>query len=216
MASVCFACGLTTDANGNLIVNTGGHTWPFTCTEASGGAPLYCDPTSGELVGAPPKYVRSGFVVASYGTGELTHFAPVSPSFTTLSGFARLTIVNPSSCYPMQADVRFGVNHGDFENNKQPFTDFGTNESRVELVPIYSATGTTADISSDPGGHQIWGGAAFESLDSQGASSLRSHVIPPGGTAFFDVGATIRVDVYNGDTQLQNYQTFIYVLAYNA
>lgn len=222
MAKVCTACGLKANSDGNLVVNAGVLAdWTaagFTCDMANG-AGLYCDATDGVLRAAPEKFIRSGFAVASFGTGELTSFAPVSPApshpFTTLPGTATVTIANPSPCRPMNVDLRFGVNHGDFENNKQPFVDLGTNESRVELIPILTTVGTTADVVNNQGGHVIWGGAAFESLDSQGASSLRNFVIAAGATATFTIGATIRVDVYNGDTQLVNYQTFVDVRAYN-
>lgn len=36
MARVCVSCGLTTDVDGRLIVNTGSAVWPFACAETSG------------------------------------------------------------------------------------------------------------------------------------------------------------------------------------
>lgn len=208
---VTTACGLSGDGTaGNplTVVTAAAVACP---ADSTAGSAIYCDPANNQLFGPAEKFHDRQFTTASFGSGQLTSFSAADGVTRTLAGFSSITIVNPSPCLDMNVVIRFGVGHGDFENGgNAPGA-----EARVELLPFFNSTGLVTDFVNNQGGHQIWGGTAFESDDTQGASSLRAGVIPAGGSARFDIGAQIKVDVYNGNAALLNYQTFIDVEAWS-
>lgn len=109
MARVCVGCGLTTDVDGLLIVNTVG-AWPFTCDQEDFGGGVYCSPVDGALRTAPPVVARNAST--SGGVSPADPITVTNGSTVTVDTID-VTLTNPSTCYSarallvMEADVHF-------------------------------------------------------------------------------------------------------------
>lgn len=93
MAKVCIGCGLSTDDDGNLIVNVADSaTFPNGC-DPTQGAPIYCT-DAGVLRGSPPT------LVAQQRTFENNAIVPpmAIPNVVTTVDSTSNPTVNPSSC----------------------------------------------------------------------------------------------------------------------
>jgi hypothetical protein len=94
MARVCVGCGLTTDAQGRLIVDTVGN-WPFSCDQEDHGGGIYCSPVDGALRTAPNVLARTATATGSSSSAPIT----VLENDTDTVGTISITLTNPSSCY---------------------------------------------------------------------------------------------------------------------
>lgn len=95
MARVCVGCGLTTDAEGLLIINAGS-TWPYACDQEDLGGAIYCSPVDGIVRTAPADLART-----VTNTGGITPGAPVTilNGADTTVDTVDITLTNPSTCY---------------------------------------------------------------------------------------------------------------------
>lgn len=199
--TVVTGCGLVGDGSlaNPLTVGTGGPVWPFACDETAG-ANVYCNIATGFLHVDPEKFHGHDTIVTSAGTGQLNAFgAPVGGAVTNVGSSNSVTIINPSSCRDLTVVLRVGVQHADFHS-------FTTGISRVELFANYSVSGSIV-VPTSALGHQLWEANGIAEYDTQGATSVRTHTIPPSGSATFTLQASMTLDSYNGNTTLSNYQT---------
>lgn len=90
---ICTGCGLTTDSNGNLIVNTGDAVWGYPCADTLG-ARIYCG--SDGILRADPQPLAT--IISLENSGYASGIA----IDTDLTEYALLEFdaVNPSGCLP--------------------------------------------------------------------------------------------------------------------
>lgn len=195
MARVCVGCGLTTDANGNLIVDvsgTAGDEFPVTtdCTVA-GGTHIYCDSATGVLYGEPEKFFRmrrfGKALTAANVNVDLTDLAPADNTKTNILTPISIVFENPSPCRPMNFLIESGISH--VRLNVIEFG--GEGDTEVEFGTELTVTGD-ASIPTGDTGHQIWAGNVFDSsqpnipnldltFDSMGARSYSNAIVIPAG-----------------------------------
>lgn len=105
-AKVCYNCGLTTNSDNELIVDTNEAVWPFTgdCSYTSG-SPVYCG-EDGALRTSPPGAIRSVNVDRnrSYSSEEIPD-EETAFGFRAADGGVSYTLTNPSSCYSAVVDI---------------------------------------------------------------------------------------------------------------
>lgn len=209
MSGVCFACGLTTDSSGNLIVNTNSANFATdfaSCSESAAGK-IYCL-SDGHLGTAPDSFVEFDFVTTQGFSGSLEQFAvsgiPIGgTSLSPLPGAtASFSVTNPSPCRTMALYLRVGVNHADFHS-------FTTGASRVEISGNFSASGALS-FPASPVGHQIWGATTNGTeMDSTGAYGTRLFILPAASSVTFTVQTYMTIFSSNGNTTLTNVQTYM-------
>lgn len=235
MSKVCFSCGLTTDSDGNLIVNTSG-TWPFAC-DITNGAPIYCDPTTGKLYLPPEKFRLTGNMVAhvsgtnligsaAFGSpdvgGDETQVVltsvdvlnsnPVAAVTTHDTGSATVSITNPSACRTMVVDLEVGVNHAFFR-----YSPGGGGISSVFIDSHLAVSGDFA-IPEFPVGHQIWMASGTTALqyDTENSVGRRQFTISAGGNLAFRLDGYMQLFSDNGNTTIRELSYILAWDAYNA
>lgn len=212
MARVCTSCGLTTDAQGRLIVNTGSATWPYGTCIYSNGIPIVCGADGVLRLAEPHKeHVRTVQVSSPLPSAQVTSAQFGSP---TVGGPNQVfgspitkTLVNPSSCLPMTVAVRFGVQH-------TVWTKAGAGDSGTLIGATLSndVTMVTADA------HQQWrhnGTVSSLVNDTMNSTSVFMFTLAAGATVTFSLQPYINVVTYNGSTSLTNLQFVLDVDAWN-
>jgi hypothetical protein len=146
---ICTGCGLTTDANGNLIVNTGDAVWDYPCSDTLGGR-IYCG--SDGILRADPQ------PLATIISLEKSDFAVDGTALdTNLTEYAALTFdaVNPSSCLPavvfytaeveVSVDLATGARYRVYINNNRyvDYTNAGATSATNVGWQISSSTAFT-------------------------------------------------------------------------
>lgn len=103
MARVCVGCGLTTDADGLLILNLP-DAWPFACDLEDFGGNLYCSPVDGIIRTSPPDLCRT-----NSNTGGVSPPDPITidEDDVDVVDTIDITLTNPSTCYSARAFVMF-------------------------------------------------------------------------------------------------------------
>lgn len=215
-SKVCTSCGFTTDEDGRLIVNTGGSAWPYECNQANG-EDLYCDPDTGRLHASPEKFYLNEELVVVHQTGDsdqLDDWVPIGVG-PTLVGSGTIDIVNPSLCRPMRLVARFGLEHAQF-------VIIGSGSTEIVIGVQVTVTGAIADTTGlQPAGHQSWRHSTTEAdfgriiFDSQRPQSLRRYTLPPGGTATFTLKGNLDARLYNGNSVLQAWRSYLEVMGYS-
>lgn len=213
MAKICTSCGLTTDSDGNLIVDVNDSAWPLTACAYTSGTPIYCG-TDGALRGPAEKFSQFNRIGKNFITengittdsqpNRMTHWEPTQSGVLTdissdgngtangAGGKAPLTftIPNPSKCLPFYVYMEAGISHAyvHYEGNPGSFT--------FEASAFITVTGALQNFTGHTG-HQIWGfdthGTHEEIVfDSMGA---RATVDPNGSDTKFTIaaGGTITV-----------------------
>lgn len=86
-------CGLSGQgtAASPLVANVG--TWPFACAQSANATDVYCDPTTGQLQGPPPK--TSTVQTAN---GGITPGSTPVPNVVTTIETATITLINTDPC----------------------------------------------------------------------------------------------------------------------
>lgn len=204
MPKLCTSCGLTTDDDGNLIVNVDG-AWPYTCAEATNGGAVYCDSVTGVLHVDPPPYYREfqGRVQINVGSADPTDAVFGSPDVGSGQdpgippATASFVVTNPSSCRPMTLYINHGIEHFLFTVTAP--TGVGL-QARGDVQP-QSRIDISGDggVLVDVGAHQHWG---FEAENGEifRADSMSnyidvatSYVLPAGGSCTVKLSGSLYV-----------------------
>lgn len=209
---VCIECGLTTDSEGRLIVNTGSSVWPYACDEGNG-ASLYCG-TDGILRAEPEKFTQfqQVFVTHIAASSEMNAAGLGTPMDTAndsaLTG--SLTVTNPSDCRAMTAVIEWGVRHAEGIINGVGLTNYQVG-ARLEN----SAAAILGDV------HQHWryngqDASSIISFDSMGSTRKTSVTIAAGASETFTVFGYFILADYNGDSQLSQWISSMDILSFNS
>ncbi len=87
-------CGLTTDAEGLLVLNT--QDWPWTCDQEDLGSGVYCSPVDGLVRADPPALARVATNSGGVNPGDpITVDEDDEVTVDTID----ITLTNPSTCY---------------------------------------------------------------------------------------------------------------------
>lgn len=212
MASrVCVGCGLTTDIDGRLIVNTGGAVWTYGCSEVLG-VPIVCGSDGVLRSGMPEKSHIRGIQYSPQVSGQVTSAtfgSPVIGGGNFNFGPPIVDVVaNPSDCLAMRVFVRHGINHA-------LFTKFGAGNSHVTTGTALTVTGSIIAFGD---AHQQWrhdGSVVVIAFDSQNSTEVTQFILVAGGTATFSAQPYINVAAYNGNTTFANHTAVLDVDAFH-
>lgn len=215
MASrVCIGCGLTTDDQNRLIVNTGGTAWPYTCSDADG-APIYCG-SDGVLRAMPEKFqIRNVQYSANLsGTADSATFGSPSPGAGSNNDFGtglEYVLDNPSDCLPMTVAVTFGVEHVGVQK-------VGAGNADVIYGAHMSSMGDIVTTGNDA--HQRWahnGSVTSIRWDAMGSTRTKVYTLAAGGSVTFTVQPYTQLVSYSGGAVLNitNYEAVLDVQAWN-
>lgn len=211
MARVCTSCGLTTDTQGRLIVNTGGAAWPYVCAY-SNGIPIVCGADGVLRLAEPHKeHVRTVQISAALPSAQVTSAQFGSPAIGGANATFGIplthTVTNPSPCLSMTIAVRSGVHHA-------VWTKTGNGDSRTQYGAVLS---NTIDLSVADA-HQQWqhSGTVTQVLnDAMNSTTVTMFTLAPGAAVTFTLQAYINVPTYNGNTALTNLQYVLDIEAWN-
>ncbi len=210
-ARVCYSCGLTTDDQGRLMVNTGGAEWPYGCVETNG-VPIVCGADGILRSGMPEKFHIRDQQFTPQVSGQVTSatFGSPTPGGGEEDWGTPLVYVleNPSDCLPMQVAVRYGIHHAFW-------TKTGSGNSQTLYGLRLDVTGSIV-TSNDH--HQQWrhDGSITSLIMDTASSETQLYTLPAGGTATFTATPIINVVSYNGNTTLTNLALVLDVDAWNS
>ncbi len=212
MARVCVSCGLTTDAEGRLIVNTGDESWVYACSYENG-VPIVCGADGVLRSALPEKFTIFESEDFNNGSGEITAATFGSPVIggpnEDQSNPIVIVIDNPSDCLPMTIVAWPTVDHA-------LVTKTGAGNSNVQIGAMLSVTGSIVSGPHDV--HQHWshsGSVSAITFDAMGSSRPYSFTLPAGGSATFTLTSYINVIAYNGSTSLDNWITRLDINGFN-
>ncbi len=211
MARVCISCGLTTDSQGRLIVNTGGAEWEYACAE-SNGVPIVCGSDGVLRSGMPEKFHVREQEYSSTRNGLATSatFGSPTPGGGSVDFGDPMVIVleNPSDCLPMRVAVRFGIHH-------MAMTKTGSGNTSILVGVDLTVTG---GIVATNEAHQQWrhdGSVNAMIWDTQNGTETLLFDLAAGATATFSAQNHIIVTAYNGNTNITNHLGVLDVEAWN-
>lgn len=212
MARVCTGCGLTTDDQGRLIVNTGDATWDLTCSYVNG-IPIVCGPDGVLRLSEPQRLHTRQVFYSSALSGQITSAtfgSPVIGGATANFGLPlEITIDNSDGCLPMRVAARHGIHHAALGKT-------GAGDTRTQYGTTMTISGSVVDVTD---AHQQWGhdGSVTSIVfDAMNSTRFDMYTVPAGGSALFSAQRYISVASYNGNTTLTNHQAVIDIEAWHA